>query len=105
MSWIDQRAVALSSPGMSRAYHRLPKDDAWREVTLEHVASVQTDTLWLQCQACRHGVDERISDFGSRTGLPGDMPLMLIAMALKCTQCGERKAICWPKPYSIAYRV
>jgi hypothetical protein len=84
---------------MTSGYHRIPKDGAWRRVTLDHVGTVQTDTLWLHCGVCPHRVDEKIADFRARTGLPGDVPLMLISIALKCSRCGERKAHCWPKPY------
>ena len=39
------------------------------------------------------------------TGLAGDVPLMLISIALKCSRCGARKAHCWPKPYGIGDRI
>lgn len=42
--------------------------------------------LWFQCQACQHRVDERISDFRSRTWLPGDMIKDTILVAQYCSR-------------------
>lgn len=82
----------------------VPKDDAWREVTLDHLGSNGHTTLWLDCAHCHHWVYEPLETFRARTGLAGDTPLLMISLALKCTRCGENWGRCKPKPYGIGDR-
>jgi hypothetical protein len=39
--------------------------------------------------------------FATEHGLEMTLPLLSIARRLRCSRCGERKAHCWPEPYSI----
>ena len=79
-------------------YHRRPKDDAWKKVTLASVAELGQD-LWLRCDACSHDRIEPPLELAGRTGLDPRTPLLLIAEALRCSRCHAAKAHCWPKPY------
>ena len=45
--------------------------------------------------------DARREDFAGRHRLDKRTPLMLIGRALKCSCCGERKAHCWPEPFTL----
>lgn len=80
-------------------WHRKPKDNAWKQVTPASVVASGTRELWLRCH-CGHSVDVDALEFARGHGLdPERTPLLRIAMALRCTRCGEKKAHCVPKPY------
>lgn len=79
-------------------WHKLPKDDAWREVHLAHVERSGV-RLWLRCNKCGHSLTPEPRDFAEEHRLEMTMPLLIIARRLCCTKCGARKAHCWPEPY------
>src|SRR5690606_32681764 len=78
----------------------LPKDDAWRQVTLASIAELG-QRLWLRCNACGRDRSPQPEAFAAEHGLPLDMPLAIIARRLVCTHCGARKAQGRPGPYAI----
>lgn len=85
-------------------WHCIPKDDAWKLVTPTSVVENGTAQLWLRCH-CGHSVDVDALEFARQHDLdPDKTPLLKIAMALRCTRCGEKKAHCVPKPYSSGSR-
>jgi len=81
-------------------WHRKPKDGAWRDVHLAHVASLGS-RLWLRCNDCGHSVTPPPGAFAEAHDLEMTTSLLIIARRLRCTRCGARKAICWPEPYGI----
>lgn len=81
-------------------WHREPKDSAWRQVHLKHVAELGVN-LWLRCNACGHSSTPEPQAFAGAHQLDPMTPLLLIARRLRCTCCGARKAHCWPEPYRI----
>jgi len=81
-------------------WHAEPKDDAWRQVHLAHVEGLG-QRLWLRCDACGHSITPGPRDFATTHDLEMTTPLLIIAGRLRCTQCNERKAHCWPEPNSI----
>ncbi|MFZ4807817.1 MAG: hypothetical protein ACOYLQ_11205 [Hyphomicrobiaceae bacterium] len=83
------------------SWHTIPKDDAWKQVTLASLAAAH-QRVWLRCNACGHELIADPADFAARHDLPLITPLLRIAAALRCTECGERKAHCWPEPPGIA---
>ena len=85
-------------------WHRVPKDDAWREVHLAHVESLGT-RLWLRCNACGHSLTPGPRQLSEAHGIDMMTPLLTIASRLRCTKCGARKAHCWPEPYGIPTRL
>lgn len=75
-----------------------PQDDAWKRVTLAHVASLD-QKIWLRCDACGH---QQIADplaFAAFHDLEPSTPLLSIGIRLVCQAYGERKANCWPNPH------
>lgn len=84
-------------------WHQRPRDDAWRAVTLAQVLGMG-HRLWLRCNACGHSTIEEPAALAQRAGLPLTTPLLLIAEALVCSNCGARRAHCWPEPYGIGQR-
>ena len=80
------------------AWHVLPADGAWKQVTLATMAALGY-RLWIRCNHCGHSVTPEVEDFAGRYRLDKQTPLMIVGRALKCTKCGERKAHCWPEPY------
>jgi hypothetical protein len=81
-------------------WHQFPKDDAWRQVHLAHVETLGV-RLWLRCNACGDSLTPESKAFATEHGLEMTLPLLSIARRLRCSRCGERKAHCWPEPYSI----
>lgn len=81
-------------------WHRIPKDDAWRQVHLNHVCELGV-RLWIRCNACGHSISPEPEAFAGEHRLDMLTPLRLIAMRLKCSRCGARKAHCVPEPYGI----
>jgi len=78
----------------------LPKNNAWRQVTLASIAAMG-QRLWLRCNACGRDLSPEPKAFAAEHGLPLDTPLAIIARRLVCTRCGARKGNCRPEPYAI----
>ena len=85
---------------MPPMWHNEPKNDEWHEVHRAHVESLG-NRLWLRCNACGHSMTPEPRAFANEHHLDMATPLLLIARRLKCTQCHQRKAHCWPEPYGI----
>ena len=79
-------------------WHRIPKDDAWRQVHLMHFREFRV-RLWIRCNACGHSITPDPEAFADAHRLEMMTPLLAIAARLKCSRCGARKAHCWPEPY------
>lgn len=84
-------------------WHTVPRDDAWKRVTLDHVAGLG-QRIWLRCNACGHDLTMEPDAFSTERHVPMTTPLLSIAHRLVCTRCGARKAHCWPEPYSTTKR-
>jgi hypothetical protein len=84
-------------------WHQFSEVDAWRQVHLAHVETLGL-RLWLRCNACGHSLTPEPKDFATEQGLEMTLPLLSIARRLRCLHCGERKAHCWPEPYSLKGR-
>lgn len=82
------------------SWHPIPKDDAWKAVTLSHVHELGK-RVWLRCNACGHDAYIAPNLFSAASSVPMETPLLLIGRRLRCMMCGERKGHCWPEPYSI----
>jgi hypothetical protein len=85
------------------SWHTRPTDDAWKRVTLAHIASLD-QRIWLRCNACAHEQIVEPLAFAAFHDLEQSTPLLTIAERLVCTVCGERKAHCWPEPYSFEHK-
>ena len=88
---------------MDENWHREPRDGAWREVHLAHVAGLGV-RLWLRCDACGHSITPEPEAFAGEHQLEMTTPLLAIARRLRCSHCGAKKAHCWPEPYGIGQR-
>ena len=77
-------------------WHRIPKHDAWRRVTLNHVASLG-HSLWLYCNDCCREIETDPLAFGRDKGIGPETPLLAIGWHLKCSRCGSRKVHCRPR--------
>ena len=75
--------------------HRIPKDDGWRRVTLESVAALGQQ-VWLRCNACAHEKHLDPIEFAASLRIDPATPLLAIGQRLKCGECGEMRAHCWP---------
>jgi hypothetical protein len=75
------------------SWHTKPKDDAWKRVTLAHLASLDQH-IWLRCNACGYEATVEALAFASFHGLDEGTPLLKISERLACTACGEHKAHC-----------
>jgi hypothetical protein len=84
-------------------WHPIPKDDAWKQAHLVMVKGLGK-RLWLRCDICGHTVMAELEAFAASHGLVMLTPLLSISRALRCTQCGERKAWCRPDPHTAAPR-
>jgi hypothetical protein len=71
------------------SWHQIPKDDAWKRVTLAHVASLG-QRIWLRCKACAHEQYQDPLAFAAFHDVDPATP-QLIAPKLLCTVCGEHK--------------
>lgn len=80
-------------------WHAIPKDDAWKAVTLASVNALG-QRLWLRCDGCGRHVYTPALEFAAGRGLDPSTPLFAITLRLRCTRCGERKGWCAPEPYS-----
>ena len=59
------------------SWHTLPKDDAWKQVTLAHVEDLGVP-IWIHCHCCHQRmVDPRA--YAVEVSLPMDTPLLSIA--------------------------
>ena len=80
-------------------WHRVPKDDAWKQVHLDYVAGLGVP-LWIHC-ACGHQKLIDPMEFAAAHKLDRRTPLLRISQAMRCKRCGERKVSVWSKPYGI----
>jgi len=80
-------------------WHTIPRDDAWKRVTIAHISSLG-QRLWIHCHCGRQRVVEP-SAYATETGLDTATPLHSIGPRLRCSKCGERKVQVWPEPYGI----
>lgn len=81
------------------AWHTIPKDDAWKQVTLASVNALG-QRIWLRCNGCGRDVYTPPLDFAAQRNLDPSTPLLVITIRLRCTRCGKRKGWCSPEPYS-----
>jgi hypothetical protein len=81
------------------SWRSFAKDDAWKRVTLAHVAGLG-QRVWIRCACGRERVVE-MAEFSAETGVPMTTPLLAIALRMRCTRCGERKVKVAPEPYAI----
>jgi len=89
-------ADAGTTGGMT--YHKRPKDDAWREVTLSHCVRLGRH-VWSYCCHCQRDVVMPPEAFAEATGVSMDEPLLLIAERMRCSRCGEKKIQLAPSPH------
>lgn len=87
---------------IDRAYHPLPKDGAWRRVTLAHIEELGT-RIHIGCCGC--GREERVwpRSYAEQHGIPMDTPLKLVERRIRCSTCGARIVHAMPEPYSITH--
>ena len=85
------------------SWHKFPKDDAWKLVTLASIEALG-HRVWIRCNVCAHERTEDPAEFARIAGIAMETPLLSIAYRLRCQKCGERKAHCWPEPYSSTSR-
>jgi hypothetical protein len=85
------------------AWHQIPKDDAWKQVTLRSV-NAMGQNLWIRCDHCCHDLVINAVVFSERSGVDLDSPLLGVSLKLKCSKCGQRKSYCRPEPYGIHQR-
>lgn len=91
-------------PGIGRDFTRReqmkkPRDDAWKRVTLGHLASLG-QRMWLRCNVCGHEQIVEPLAFAAFHDLSEHTALLNIAERLKCTACGAHQAHAWPEPYN-----
>lgn len=60
------------------AWHIRPKDNAWKSVTLAHLASLGQG-VWLRCNACGHEQHVEPLAFAAFHGLDEGTPLLAIS--------------------------
>jgi len=85
------------------SWHKFPKDDAWKQVTLASVEALG-QRIWIRCNACEHERTENPAEFANAAALAMTTPLLLIASRLRCQKCGAKQALVWPDPYSSTRR-
>jgi hypothetical protein len=83
---------------MVRRGERVPANDEWKKVTLQHVQD-RPSRLILECHDCDHRVKIWPEALSEKACLPMATPLFIIAQHLRCGNCGSRKVGCWPEPY------
>jgi len=83
-------------------WHAIPRDDAWRQVTLDHIHGLG-QRIWVHCHCGRQRVVEP-GAYAAETGISMSAPLLAIALRLRCKACGERTVQVWPEPYGIGDR-
>lgn len=81
------------------AWHTIPRDDAWKQVTLAHVDALGRG-IWIHCHCGRQKIVGP-GAFAIELRLPMTTPLLSIALRMRCTACGEKKVQVWPEPYSM----
>jgi len=81
------------------SWHTIPRDDAWRQVTLAHIHSLG-QRLWINCACHRERLVEPLA-YAVETGLDPATPLLSIALRLRCSACGTRRVAVQPEPYGI----
>ncbi|WP_409562708.1 hypothetical protein [Hyphomicrobium sp. MC8b] len=87
---------------IDRFYHRRPKDDAWKQVTLSHLLE-QDLRLIIACHGCRREKVVWPAVYAHEHGVPMETPLLTLARQLRCTTCMHRICYVWPEPYSIKH--
>jgi len=80
-------------------WRTIPKDDAWKQVTLPHVEGLG-QRVWVHCHCGRQRLLEP-SAFAADVGVLMETPLLSIAIKLRCSACGEKHVQVWPEPYGI----
>ena len=84
-------------------WHTIPRDNAWRQVTLASIHGLG-QRLWLRCDHCGHDIIAEPITFSEQHQVSTGTPLLSISLRLVCTCCGERKSHCKPEPYTIERR-
>ena len=87
---------------IDRAFHPLPKDDAWRAVTLDYVMR-EGRRLVLGCCGCQRRAMVWPESYAQTFRLPMNLPLKLLERRIRCTKCGARIVHVTPETYSVAH--
>lgn len=77
-------------------WHTIPKDDAWKQVTLAYVVG-RGKRIWVHC-ACGRNEMRDPTEFAAEKGLALTTPLLAIALRLRCQSCGKKQVQVWPDP-------
>lgn len=81
-----------------RAYHPIPKNDAWKQVTIQHVID-RGHRLVLGCCGCQRGETVWPRAYAERHAVPLDTPLLIPERRIRCTVCNGRIVHIMPEPY------
>jgi len=81
------------------SWHPIPRDDAWKRVTLGHIASLG-QRLHIRCHCARERYVDALA-YAAEARLSADTPLLAISRRLRCSSCGERHVSAQPEPYGI----
>ena len=69
-------------------WHHVPKDDAWKEVTLSSMERLDR-RLQPICRSCWHKGDIMTpAEVAELFNVPMELPLLTIQRMLRCTSCG-----------------
>jgi hypothetical protein len=82
---------------IDRAYHPFPKDDAWKQVTLEYCAK-EGRRLILGCCGCQREKMVWPRLYAEEHGIPMNIPLLILARLIRYTTCGQRLITSWASP-------
>jgi hypothetical protein len=88
-----------SETDIDRVYHPFPKDDAWKQVTLQGVID-EGKRLWLRCSGCERHAYVPALDFSDEHKIDPTTPVLLISRGVRCTRCGDRKVSVTVEPYA-----
>ncbi len=89
---------------IDRAYHPMPRDDAWKRVTLEYIAE-RGVRLRLGCCGCQRWAWAWPKAFADQHGLDMRTPLLTVERRIRCTTCKARIIKISPENYSIEHDV
>ena len=78
----------------------VPKDNAWKQVTLELEARRGVRVLAF-CYECNHSVTMSCEQAAKCFNVPMNTPMLTIGNRLRCTKCGAKNGGFWCEPYSI----
>jgi hypothetical protein len=81
-------------------WHTVPRNDAWREVTIGK-AAMAGEMLWVHCYCGRQRLVLAV-DLMAETGCDPDTPCLALAMRFNCTACGHRRVLVWRAPQRMA---